>query len=154
MLYFQGTPFAEIARRLNCNAATIRSHAHREDWHGSKRKALEKAPQATDWREKAQSWPKRVATLMEKRLDYLESIPVEDLTMKELRELSATTKETDQMAREAYGLNDEGPKVFHVGLTQNVVEIRLPLPEPAAAIDVSPTDFQELAPDDEAEKSA
>ena len=74
--------------------------------------------------EKAEQWPKRVATLMEKRLDYLESIPVADLTMKELRELSATTKETNEMAREAYGISDQAPKVY-VGLMQNLVEIKL-----------------------------
>jgi hypothetical protein len=153
MLYFQGCPFAEIARRLNCNAATIRSHAHREDWHGSKRKALEKAPQVVDWREKAEQWPKRVATLMEKRLDYLESIPVEDLTMKELRELSATTKETNEMAREAYGISDQAPKMY-VGLYHNIVEVKLD--KPAPMIDVPPanpepaeSEPEQLPPGDE-----
>ena len=138
MLYFQGCPFAEIARRLNCNAATIRSHAHREDWHESKRKALEKTPQEVNWKEKAQAWPKRVALLMEKRLDYLESIPVEDLTMKELRELSSTTKETNEMAREAYGLNDDGHRTLHVGLVVPVCEIKM-TPDPAPAIDIAPS---------------
>lgn len=84
---------------------------------------------------------------MEKRLDYLESIPVEDLTMKELRELSSTTKETNEMAREAYGLNDKSHKVFHVGLMQNVYEIKLkPAAETLPAIDAPPSDDLEALP--------
>src|SRR5688572_12396678 len=113
-LYQEGLSFVKIAERLKCNAATLRSRALRAGWRDKVAKARELMQQDNHyWQERAQTWPRRVAALMEKRMTYLERIPVEDLSMKELKELSSTTKETNEMAREAYGLNDQKPATFH-----------------------------------------
>src|SRR5262245_24940567 len=108
----QGFSPSQIAKKLNCNGGTIRSRACREKWSelAAKTQELMQQDPETDevWRERARNWPRRVASLMERRLSYLESIPIQKLTMKELRELSSITADTDQMARQAFGLDAEG----------------------------------------------
>lgn len=99
----QGIPYTVIAKRLECNVSTIRSRAFREKWDETNAKASEIMKQADiNWAERAKGWPKRIAALMEKRLAFIEELPVSKLKMREFKELTAATKEVDEMARQAF----------------------------------------------------
>jgi hypothetical protein len=134
-LYQQGLSCAEIARRLTCNASTVRTKALRGKWSEKKAQALEILKQSVadeplDVKKHADQWARDLMQVCQNHMDYLKEVKPGKLTPKDVQLGAQVLRIIDDVARRTLGLDSEQPKIQHVGLVQNVVEIKWPVPQP------------------------
>src|SRR5688500_1396191 len=98
--YLQGTPLPEIARQSGVNYHALRAHAQRHRWKADAAAgaAMMQQAVAATLAERGTNWSNRMAGLVEKRLDYLESLDPSKLKLRELKELTDITGLTDRTA--------------------------------------------------------
>lgn len=112
-LYNQGFSLAEIARKIDCNAGTLRSYATRHSWSQIKRDAANLAsPKIVSLDERANRWRSTIADEVDKQLADLQSKKrSKPMSLKELREYGEVLDLADKIARRTYGLDQADQSV-------------------------------------------
>ena len=142
-LYLQGLKSAEICKRVGCNASSLRSRSYREQWASlaAKTSELMQAEPDIDVKEYGREHVQTVLRTVKKRLEHLNKISPEDLSISELRELAACTEIWDKMARRACDLDDSASSkvsITNVTLSLTRVDSAIALPQSAQVIDAQP----------------
>ena len=134
-LFQQGLSCAEIARRLDCNASTVRTRSLRGKWSEKKAQALQILKQAAadeplDVKKHADQWMRDLLQVCQTHMDYLKGVKPGKLAPKDVQLGAQVLRIIDDLTRRSLGLDNEQPKTVHVGLMQNLVEIKLHEPAP------------------------
>ena len=127
-LFLTGLPLPDIAEKTGINYGALRQHARRHNWvqnKGDIETIIEKHV-ATSIEDAAKRYIERSIKLDSRVFSALEAKRIEAMELEELEKVATIMAKVNPVARSNRGLDDDKHKTIHVGLTQNVVEIKLP----------------------------
>ena len=118
-LYNQGFSMADIARKLNCNAATVRCHAVRYNWKQTASKAKEIVQQKS-LKERGESHLEEVATIIERHIAAIKKKDPAKLSLADLEKLASIIERINKAGRLTFGLDAENGGPVMIGLRQTI----------------------------------
>ena len=115
-LYFQGLNMAEVSRRTGISYDALRQRAKRYRWTATVTALSQDVTVQCNktLAERGKAWTHRLANLVERRMDYLETLKPADLKLRDLDELTRITDLTDRTARRTFGLDAPATTSTHL----------------------------------------
>jgi hypothetical protein len=121
-LYHQGLNFPRIAERLGCNANTIRSRAHREQWVKTNSKSLQILNQEPNLDDLANSWRFRIQKICERNITHLETVSPSKYGLREFKLLNESLRIIDDLQRR--NLKMDAADDAEIGRDTGLVDIK------------------------------